>query len=122
MDAMTRDAIADELFPLLNDQPQRKGDVVHVLVQIRKMLEHDGKPENYWAVKFFCDWIAHPQLAGTGARKVLKILDERLPTFDFRKPDRVDPDGMVFNIFSFGLLRQHLLEFFRANDLPTRWV
>jgi hypothetical protein len=118
---MTRDAIADELFPLLNEEPQSKGDVVHVLVQIRKMLEHDHRPANYWTLNLFCDWVAHTELTRAGARKLLKLLDDRLPTF-FRKPEEWDPDGMVHNFLSFHLLRQNLGAFLRANDLPTRWV
>jgi len=120
---VTRSAIAEELWSLLNQEPQKKGDVVHVLVQIRKVLEHDGKPAKYKILIFFCDWIAHPNLAGPGAREVLQMLDEQLPTF-YGKPEAVDPIGVVHKILSFDLLRQELLEFFRAdeNDLPTRWA
>jgi hypothetical protein len=119
---MTRDAIAEELIPLLNQEPKAKGDVVHVLIQIRNMLEYDKKPDRFWELDFFCNWVAHPQLAGTGARRVLKLLDERLPTFDFRNPEGVDPDGMVSKILSFDLLRQSLFEFLWENRLPTRWA
>jgi len=118
---MTRDAIADELFPRLNDEPQDKANVVHTFVQVRKMLEHDKHPAKYWTLKFFCDWVAHPQLAGTGAQKLLKMLDDRLPSFQ-DKPEKWDPDGLVHNILSFQLLRKHLCEFLKANDLPTRWT
>lgn len=118
---MTRDAIADELFPRLNEEPQDKASVVHTFIQIRKMLEHDKKPSDFWVLNFFCDWVAHPKLAGTGARKVLKMLDERLPSFQ-KKPEEWDPDGMVHNVLSLHLLRQNLLEFLKANDLPTRWA
>lgn len=118
---MTRDAIADELFPRLNEEPQDKANVVHVFIQIRKMLEHDNKPSKYWTLNFFCDWVAHPKLVGTGAQRLLKMLDDRLPSFQ-DKPEKWDPDGMVHNILSFHLLRRHLVEFLTANDLPTRWT
>jgi len=119
---MTRDALLVELFPLLNEEPQNKGDVVHVLIQIRKLLEHQGKPELYWALNFFCDWIVHTQLTRGGAPKILKLLDERLPTFDARNPQGIDPDGMVMSILSFELLRRDLRGFLQVNDVPTRWV
>ena len=97
--------------------------MVHVLVQIRKVLEHDGKPAEYDVLKFFCDWIAHPKLAGPGARGVLRMLDEQLPTF-YGNPADVDPKVVVFKILSFDLLREELLAFLRSpeNDLPTRWA
>ncbi|HXM97186.1 MAG TPA: hypothetical protein VN982_01790 [Candidatus Dormibacteraeota bacterium] len=120
---MTRSAIAEELWSLLNGEPQKKGDVVHVLVQIRNVLEQDGKPAKYAVLKFFCDWVAHPKLTGAGARTVLRMFDEQLPTF-FGKPENVDPQGVVSKILSLDLLRHELLAFFRAkeNDLPTRWA
>lgn len=120
---MTRNAIAEELWPLLNDEPKSKRDVVHVLIQIRKMLEHDGNPPKFAVLKFFCDWVAHPKLAGTGARELLRIIDEQLPTF-YGKPEDWDPKGVVSEILSFDLLRRELLAFLRAetNDLPTRWA
>jgi len=89
---LTRSALAEELWSLLNEEPQAKRDVVHVLIQIRKVLEHDGKPAKYEVLKFFCDWVAHPKLAGTGARRVLRLLDEQLPTF-YGKPEGVDHKG-----------------------------
>jgi hypothetical protein len=33
---MTRSAIAEELWSLLNEEPQKKQDVVHVLIQNQK--------------------------------------------------------------------------------------
>ena len=118
---MTRSALAEELWSLLNEEPQTKRDVVHVLIQIRKVLEHDGKPAQYEVLKVFCDWVAHPKLAGTGARRVLRLRDEQLPTF-YGKPEGVDPKGVVHKILSLDLLRQELLAFLAApeNDLPTR--
>jgi len=121
---MTRNAIAEELWPILNEEPQGKLAVVGVLIQVRKMLEHDGNPAQYLGLKFFCDWVAHPMLAGTGARELLRKLDGELPTFDRRNPQGWDPRGVVHNILSFDLFRHELWAFLRApdNELPTRWV
>ena len=38
--SITRNAIAEELWPILNEEPQGKLAVVGVLIQVRKMLEH----------------------------------------------------------------------------------
>lgn len=121
---MTRNAIAEELWPILSAEPQEKLAVVGVLIQIRKMLEHDGNPAQYLGLKFFCDWVAHPKLAGTGARELLRQLDDELPTFDPRNPEGWDPRGVVHSILSFDVFRHELWAFLRApdNDLPTRWV
>jgi hypothetical protein len=119
---MTRDAVLEELLALMNEEPAGKAGVAFILLQIRKVLEHQGKPDGYWTLNFFCDWIAHTRLCGTGALKILKILDDRLMGFDARSAEIIDSDGMVMSILSFDLLRRELRAFLNENRLPTRWT
>jgi hypothetical protein len=60
-------AIANELWPILSEEPEGKHRVVRVLIQTRKMVEHDGNPSRHNVLKFFCDWVNHPRLAGSAA-------------------------------------------------------
>lgn len=121
---MTRNVIAEELWPILNGEPEHKLLVVGALVQIRKMLEHDGFPAQYSVLKFFCDWVVHPKLAGPGARELMKRIDRELPTLDPRNPQGWDPRGVIQETISFDLFRHELWAYLRVpeNDLPTRWV
>jgi len=116
---MTRNEIAEELFDLMNKPPERKQDVVHALVQIRKILEYDC--EKNTALRFYCDWALHTKLDRSGAKHILGILDERLGRYRPWSPESIDPDGKVSEILSFNLLQRYLLDFSQRNDLPTVW-
>jgi hypothetical protein len=92
---MTRTALADELWPLLNDEPQKKQGAVYVSLQVRNSLKDEGKPAQCQVLRFFCDWVAHLQPQGTGARDLLNMLDGQLPAFGskriYRKMGRSSP-------------------------------
>jgi hypothetical protein len=120
---LTRSALAEELWSLLNEKPQTKRDVVHVLIQIRKVIEHDGKPAKYEVLEFFCDWVAHPK----PELEHLEPCDcstSNCRLFTTSPKVWMDPKGVVHEILSLDLLRQGMLAFLGAaeNDLPTRWA
>jgi hypothetical protein len=121
-DSVTRSALHEELSSILNVLPSNRRDLSHALSRIRKVLEYDGARGVCWALVFFCDWILHTKLDRKAARKLLTALDERLGRSVPGKPESFDPDGMVLNILSFELFRQHLWNFLETNDLPTVWV
>ena len=118
---MTRSEIAEELFELMNKPPERKQDVVHGLVQIRKILEYDGAKNASPSLRFYCDWALHTKLDRSGAKHILGTLDERLGRYRPWSPESIDPDGKVAQILSFNLFQISLLHFLRRNDLPTVW-
>ncbi|HXX17956.1 MAG TPA: hypothetical protein VEJ46_01000 [Candidatus Acidoferrum sp.] len=119
---MTRNEIAEELFELMNKPPERKQDVVHALVQIRKILEYDGERDAFSALRFYCDWALHTRLDRRGAKLILGILDDRLGRYQPWIPESIDPDGKVLQILSFNLFQRQLYDFLRRNDLPTVWA
>ena len=41
--------------------------VVYIMVELRKLIELNCDGAQYTALKFHCDWVAHPRLAGTQA-------------------------------------------------------
>jgi hypothetical protein len=51
--------------------------VVYTLVELRKLMElEDGrKYPAYPALKFHCDWVAHPILKGTFAQNIVRLAD-----------------------------------------------
>jgi hypothetical protein len=119
---MTRSAILEELDSLLNSPPTDRQDVLYALTRIRKILEHDNAKDAYGTLVFFCDWVLHTKLDRAAAQEILTALDMRLGHFVPGKPESIDPDGMVSEILSFGLLRHHLGDFLERNQLPTVWV
>jgi hypothetical protein len=119
---MTRSEITQEPFELLDRPPETKKDVTYVLVQIRKVLEHDKRREGYSGLKFFCDWSLHTKLDWKGAKEVLSTLDERLGHYRPSVPESIDHDGKALEIFWFGLFRRYLLQFLKTYDLPNVWA
>jgi len=49
--------------------------VVYLLVEIRKLLERTGTRRHYYALKFYCDWVVHTELAQAGAFRILQRFD-----------------------------------------------
>ncbi len=49
--------------------------VTYILVEMRKILEHDEFPLKYSTMKFYCDWVVHPKLTRTGAGRFLEEVD-----------------------------------------------
>jgi hypothetical protein len=118
---MIRIEISKELFDLMNKPPEKKQDVTHALIQIRKLLECDGQQKENWTLHFFCDWTLHSELSHVGARKIVSLLDERLRYF--RPPDSdSDPCNIIHRIVSLTLFREELSGFLKRNDLPTVWT
>jgi hypothetical protein len=118
---MTRIEISKELFDLMNSPPEKKQEVTHVLIQIRKLLECDSQQEENWALRFFCNWTLHSELSHVGARKIVSLLDERLRYFRPWDSD-TDPDNIIHRIVSLSLFREELSGFLKRNDLPTVWT
>ncbi len=92
------------------------------IVEIRKVVEHDGDHDQYWTLTFFCDWALHPKLTKKKAERILIRLDKRLSRYNPARPHEIDSDGEVGKFLSFELFREHLLAFFKRNGLPTAWA
>jgi len=119
---VTQSAIEAQLRELVNKPPANKQDVVYALVEIRKVLEHANQRKALWTLTFFCDWALHTKLDRAGASKILGMLDARLGRFNPAKRDQFDENGMIHEILSLNLFRQHLLAFLTQNHLPTVWA
>jgi hypothetical protein len=49
--------------------------VVYIMVELRKLMELNGDGTKYTALKFHCDWVAHPWLKGPQAQEIVKLFD-----------------------------------------------
>jgi hypothetical protein len=50
-------------------------EVVYVLVELRKLMERNGDFAKYPALKFYCDWAAHPSLDREPAQQIVQLFD-----------------------------------------------
>jgi len=49
--------------------------VVYILVELRKILDTDPPPGDYYALKFYCDWAVHTMLDQKGAQTIVRRFD-----------------------------------------------
>jgi hypothetical protein len=71
---MKPDIIA-KLTEELREPISSERQVVYFMVELRKLIELNGDGANYPALKFHCDWIAHPILQGQAAQEVVRLFD-----------------------------------------------
>jgi hypothetical protein len=56
--------------------------VVYILVQVRKILDADPPPGDYYALKFYCDWAVHAMLDQKGAQTIVRRFDAQQRLMD----------------------------------------
>ena len=111
----------EKLSRHLATAPKSESDVVYMLVQVRKLLEQAGESD-LPRLKFFCDWVLHPGLAGKEAGRVLLELDDRLSKHDSSQPWEIDPDGRVAEMLSFRRFRYELAEYLTQLGVAADWM
>ncbi|MGD0698056.1 MAG: hypothetical protein ABSA41_18055 [Terriglobia bacterium] len=118
------DAIQEKLEAILGEPPRTEADVVYVLVEIRKFLEREGKAkeDEFSTLKFFCDWVLHVELEGTGARKVLASLDPEIGVSGPVNLPEVKPSSALYRLLSLESLLEEIMRFCTENKLPTDWA
>ncbi len=70
-----RNAIIDKLKAALVSPVQKESEVVYILVEARKLLEHLSDSERFRSLKFYCNWALHIRLDRTQARALLVRVD-----------------------------------------------
>lgn len=113
-----KDEIRDKLrvmlesCPLGIDEPK----VTYILVEMRKLLEHDNFPENYKTMKFYCDWVVHPKLDGPGAGRFLEEADSIIARIKNGAAHK-DVEAEILELISFQKLAYEMRQF--CEDLRT---
>jgi len=116
---MARHSIVEKLHPVLTEPINTEMQVVYILVELRKLLEHDGKKNVYPVLNFYGNWVVHTKLSDSPvADRIVRLLDE----ITYRKAnDAVDLklEDEAFSFFNETLLREQLSAFLESVDLPT---
>ncbi len=116
---MTETQIVRKLRAALSNQVEREADVVYILAECRKLLEDTQPLQPHFALKLYCHWALHVDLAGRDTtlpflRKVDAFVEHALADKEFREQHR------MFREFGFlESFRQLLKEFFQTHRLPT---
>jgi hypothetical protein len=75
---MTQPQISAKLSRALSRRPRGEKDVVYILVEIRKLLDHTGNKARYFWLRFFCDWACHIKMDRKAANELMERLDAEL--------------------------------------------
>lgn len=73
---MGRQAIVGKLQSELERGITSEGQLVYVLVEVRKLLEITHRKDRFPALLFHCDWALHSHMDRPGALRVLQRFDE----------------------------------------------
>ncbi len=114
--------ILEKLEKQLNKGIDTEAEASYLLIEIRKFLEQQKSKGDFQYLKFYCDWIAHPGLAGLMAQRVLKQFDEA--TIQLKTGIGMDqlPDELqreIDRLSKFRYFQEELSKFLADNKLPA---
>jgi hypothetical protein len=92
--------------------------VTYILVEMRKILEHDNFPDVYKTMKFYCDWVVHSKLNGPGAGRFLEEADNIIARIKDGAPHK-DVEAEIVELISFQRLASEMCQFCEDYGLPT---
>lgn len=114
--------ILEKLEKQLNKGIDTEAEASYLLIEIRKFLEQQKLEGDFQYLKFYCDWIAHPGLAGPMAQRVLKEFDEaNIQLKTGIEMDRL-PHGLrreIERLSKFRYFQEELSKFLADNKLPA---
>jgi hypothetical protein len=114
--------ILKKLERQLNEGIDTEAEASYLLLEIRKFLEQQGLKGHFEYLKFYCDWIAHPGLAGPMAQRVLRQFDEA--NVHMKTGIEMDqlPHGLqgeIARLSKFRYFHKELSKFLADNNLPA---
>ena len=94
-------------------------DACFLMVQARHLVEESQNSEQYRVIKFYADWVVHPEL--TRSRVCLETLkDITRVIVDNWNPTGPDMTTQVSQVIGIPTLRRELTALFRENKLPLQ--
>lgn len=115
---MARPGIIDKLRSELHLPVETEMQVVYILVEIRKVLEHNTEKGRYPVLNFYCNWIVHTKLSASPvADRIVRLLDETLYRLANGERD-VALEAQAEEFMDERLLRDELRAFLESSDLP----
>ena len=112
-----KDSILEKLNNILLVHPIEEPQVLYLMIQIRKVLDHSGEnaDNQYPLLSFYCDWVGHINMDRASTRRILERLGESL-----KYGAEVGQDAA--EIIGFINLRKELTEFLKNHGLYNIWV
>ncbi len=119
---MTEREIIWKLNELLTEGINSESQAMHFVVELRKVLEHQGAKSTYKYLAFHCDWAVHTKLQGPTAQSILRYFDAAnvhlktgVELHDLPLPLRTEVEG----ISKMRFFAKELERFSKDNNLPS---
>jgi len=111
------DIIIKKLQKFLKERPifTKECEVVYLMVEIRKILDHDSGP--YKTLRFYCNWVLHKELNQERTTKLLSSIFET--NIDFKRSGRENARNVKFvgtDFFKLNTFKNELKDFFQRYD------
>jgi len=112
-------SILEKLSAHLEAGIRREADVVYLLVEVGKYLEHERPTDRYPLLRFYRNWVAHSWIGNLKlAQHIPTELNNAIATYGLTKDDR-PAISWVNRAISMKRLRSELEGFLEETKLPT---
>lgn len=117
---MAKSSILQKLRAMLSKDIKTECEVVYILAECRKLLEETSNSQPHFALKLYCHWALHVDLAGRDTtlpflKMVDKYVEKALADTEFGTQHR-----MFREFCSLDSFRELLKQFLQSRDLPTQ--
>jgi hypothetical protein len=93
------------------------------MVELRKLIELNGDGATFAALKFHCDWVAHPVLQGLQAQEIVRLFDKYQKLEDNKPLAHGRPDMSFMNqlgpVLTMSNFRNELDAYLRSQQLDS---
>lgn len=115
---MARSSIVDKLNIFLsNNLPfSEECQVVYLMVELRKILDHDSDGSKYSLIKFYCDWTLH--IVKNRHLEVIKEIVAKIDADVSSEIKFIKNPQQVFYFLKMTELKNQMTRMFSANHLP----
>jgi hypothetical protein len=112
-------SIIEKLARHLDAGIQGEADVVYLLIEVGKYLEHERPTDRYPLLRFYRNWVAHSWIGNLKlAQHIPTELNNAIAAYSLTKDDRL-AIGWINKAISMKRLRSELEEFLEETKLPT---
>jgi len=110
-----KNEIVEKLRAELGRGIETEAQVVYLLVEIRKLIEHSEHRDRYLSVLFFCEWALHVEMSRQSAFLLLKEIDEAIE----HAATSARLGELIGTKMSMDTFRDDLTHVFMDHGLPT---
>jgi hypothetical protein len=117
---MARHSIVEKIALFLANPVDTEHHVVYLLVELRKLLEHDGTKERYPVLNFHSNWVVHTTLSDSAvAERIVRHFDDLPNLLEGARNGRIPISQEMERLINQEELRRELGECLRSYGLPT---